>query len=73
MPGVNIIAMYSYDDYRCISYNILTTMHRGICSNEENDPVRERLKSYFEPLAEAYQEIVTKQEREFYGLRDFYR
>ena len=46
---------------------------RGICSNEEGDPVKMRLERYFEPLAEAYKEICKKQEKEFFGLRDFYR
>jgi len=46
---------------------------RGICSNQEDDPVKRRLEVYFEPLAEAYIEICKKQEREFFGLRDFYR
>ena len=46
---------------------------RGICSNQEDDPVKRRLERYFEPLAEAYKEICRKQKREFFGLRDFYR
>ena len=46
---------------------------RGICSYKENDPVKDRLKGYFQPLSEAYKEICAKQEREFFGLRDFYR
>ena len=46
---------------------------RGICSNQEHDPVKERLEPYFEPLAEAYKKICRKQKREFFGLRDFYR
>ena len=45
----------------------------GICSNEEDDPVKVRLKQYFKPLSEAYMEICEVQEREFFGLRDFYR
>ena len=45
----------------------------GICSNEVNDPVRERLQDYFEPLSKAYREICSNQERQFFGLRDFYR
>ena len=45
---------------------------RGICSNQEDDPVKERLETYFEPLAEAYKRICEKQKREFFGLRDFY-
>ena len=46
---------------------------RGICSNKENDPVRERLQEYFQPLAKSYMEICRKQYRQFFGLRDFYR
>lgn len=46
---------------------------RGICSNKENDPVRERLEEYFQPLAKSYIEICKKQRRQFFGLRDFYR
>ncbi len=46
---------------------------RGICSDKENDLVKNRLESYFKHLAEAYKAICKKQEREFFGLRDFYR
>ena len=46
---------------------------KGICSNRENDPVRSKLESFFEPLAKAYISICNKQKREFFGLRDFYR
>ena len=46
---------------------------RGICSNKANDPVKERLKGYFQPLSEAYKAICAQQKREFFGLRDFYR
>ena len=45
----------------------------GICSNKENDPVRMNLQPYFRRFAHAYKEILKKQEREFFGLRDFYR
>ena len=45
---------------------------RGICSNEVNDPVKNRLEPYFEPLAEVYKRICKKQKKEFFGLRDFY-
>ena len=45
----------------------------SICSNRENDPVKARLKQYFKSLSEAYMKICEKQEREFFGLRDFYR
>ena len=27
---------------------------KGICSNDENDPIRQRLELYFAPFAEAY-------------------
>ena len=46
---------------------------REICSNEERDPVRIKMERYFSPLAGAYLYICKKQEREFFGLRDFYR
>ena len=55
---------------------------RGICSNEVMDPVREMLEDYFDPLSKAYKDICQKQkrpfvgqkkERQFFGLRDFYR
>ena len=45
---------------------------RGICSNMEDDCVKDMLEQYFEPLAEAYKEICENQKREFFGLRDFY-
>ena len=46
---------------------------KGICSNREDDPVRERLQDYFDPLSKAYKDICKRQERQFFGLRDFYR
>ena len=46
---------------------------RGICSNKDKDPVRERLQHYFEPLSQAYMAICKKQTRQFFGLRDYYR
>jgi hypothetical protein len=46
---------------------------RGVCGKEDNDQIRNKLQPYFRNLAEAYQEICKKQEREFFGLRDFYR
>ena len=45
----------------------------GICSNQEDDPVKARLKQFFKPLSEAYMEICEGQDRQFFGLRDFYR
>ncbi len=46
---------------------------KGICSNKEDDPIRKILQPYFQPFAKAYTTICEKQEREFFGLRDFYR
>ena len=49
---------------------------RGICSNVQNDPVRDKLAPFFKPLSTAYKEICDLQERNkrlFFGLRDFYR
>ena len=51
----------------------LTMSARGICSNQDNDRVRERLEGLFAPLSEAYYEICKQQKRDFFGLRDFYR
>ena len=47
----------------------------GICSNKEDDPwpVKDILEQHFSDLAESYMEICAVQEREFFGLRDFYR
>ena len=45
----------------------------GICSNKEDDPVKEILEQHFSELAESYMEICAEQKREFFGLRDFYR
>ena len=48
---------------------------KGICGKEENDRTREKLEPYFKDLAEAYEAICKRQveEKEFFGLRDFYR
>jgi hypothetical protein len=48
---------------------------KGICGKEEDDRTREKLEHYFEDLAEAYEAICERQvkEKEFFGLRDFYR
>ena len=43
---------------------------KGICSN---DVIRRNLDDYFQPFAKAYKEILLKQRRQFFGLRDFYR
>ncbi len=56
--------------------NDLVLSAEGICSNKHNDPIREQLRRYFEPLSEAYMEVCNiceKQKRQFFGLRDFYR
>lgn len=45
---------------------------QGICGKEEND-IKKILSQYVQPLAKAYKAICNKQEREFFGLRDFYR
>ena len=46
---------------------------KGICSKDSNDHISSKLESFFEPLAKAYTRICHLQEREFFGLRDFYR
>ena len=46
---------------------------KGICGESKSDAAKTKLEPYIEPLAEAYQAICEKQEREFFGLRDFYR
>ena len=51
----------------------LVVSAQGICHNEKNDVVKQRLSDYFELLARAYITICKKQERQFFGLRDFYR
>ena len=51
----------------------LVVSAQGICHNEENNVVKQGLSDYFELLAEAYITICTKQTRQFFGLRDFYR
>ena len=47
--------------------------YRGICSTEDEDRVRNELERFFLPLAQAYLTICNQQNREFFGLRDFYR
>ncbi len=66
------------NEYFCLNFNQLDRyfIYRGICSNQTNDPVKERLEPYFKPLAAAYKQICFEQEkkkRAFFGLRDFYR
>ena len=53
--------------------NELVISAQGICHNEENDRVKQRLSHYFKPLATAYHHICEEQTRQFFGLRDFYR
>lgn len=55
------------------SENELIFSAMGICSKNKHDPIRQRLEPYFQPFARAYKIICEKQEREFFGLRDFYR
>ena len=71
MHGKAIIYMHN-----CIMYlyfYAFTSLCRGICSNEKDDPVKDKLDVFFSPLSKAYMEICKKQTREFFGLRDFYR
>ena len=46
---------------------------KGICHNERNNVVKQRLSVYFPILARDYHEICKEQKRQFFGLRDFYR
>ena len=55
------------------SHEELKLSARGICSNKKDDPIREKLDGLFDPLAEAYHAICSKQKKDFFGLRDFYR
>ena len=51
-------------------------LNRQICSSDNTDEVKNRLKPYFTSLANGYIEICEKQEQKekaFFGLRDFYR
>ena len=45
----------------------------GICGKDADDTTKEKLEPYFKDLAKAYEAICAKQDREFFGLRDFYR
>ena len=56
-----------------LSLEELVFSAKGICSNKNNDPVRNKLEFLFEPLAKAYISICNLQRIEVYGLRDFYR
>ena len=56
--------------------NDLVLSAESICSNEERDPVKDKLKHFFDPLSRAYLEICRvceKEGKQFFGLRDFYR
>ena len=55
------------------SHEELKLSARGICSNKKDDPIREKLDGLFDPLAEAYHAICSRQKKDFFGLRDFYR
>ena len=46
---------------------------RGICGEEDSDQIKDKLQPYFKPLAQAYKIICDTQNRDFFGLRDFYR
>ena len=46
---------------------------QGICHSDKSDAVKDRLNDYFRVLAKAYHEICENQNRQFFGLRDFYR
>lgn len=43
---------------------------RGICSSEPL--VQERVQGYFQPFAKAYETVCKSQDKEFFGLRDYY-
>ena len=66
-------AKYGYEYH--YNFKFLVIYFRGICSNikGEDGNVLKRLEKYFFAFATGYNFICTKQKREFYGLRDFYR
>nr|XP_025715341.1 E3 ubiquitin-protein ligase RNF213 [Callorhinus ursinus] len=43
---------------------------KGICSSEPL--VQQRVQGYFAPFARAYETVCQKQDKEFFGLRDYY-
>ena len=55
----------------------------GICSNKDDDIIRDKLQVLFRPLAQAYKKLTYDEStskkptsqalRDFFGLRDFYR
>ena len=70
----NLNKVHGKKFYRCTCILLLLYYYySGVCSNEEDDPVRDKLDVFFNPLSKAYMEICKKQKREFFGLRDFYR
>ncbi|XP_029401805.1 E3 ubiquitin-protein ligase RNF213 isoform X5 [Mus pahari] len=42
----------------------------GICSSDRL--VQDRIRGYFAPFAKAYETVCQKQDKEFFGLRDYY-
>ncbi|XP_052050777.1 E3 ubiquitin-protein ligase RNF213 isoform X2 [Apodemus sylvaticus] len=42
----------------------------GICSSDRL--VQEKIRGYFAPFAKAYETVCQKQDKEFFGLRDYY-
>ena len=65
-----------YDHIAIIIGHYLPMVCSGICSNLEEDQVRDYLDPIMKPLADAYLRILKRQEgkrKEFFGLRDFYR
>nr|XP_045015373.1 E3 ubiquitin-protein ligase RNF213 [Jaculus jaculus] len=42
----------------------------GICSSDRL--VQDRIRGYFEPFAKAYRKVCGTQDKEFFGLRDYY-
>ena len=72
---VVVVLFYNYAIVTQMGY-FLPIVCRGICSNLEEDEVRDYLDPIMEDLAEAYLQILEKQKgkrKEFFGLRDFYR
>ncbi|XP_073901038.1 E3 ubiquitin-protein ligase RNF213 isoform X4 [Castor canadensis] len=43
---------------------------KGICSSDSL--VQDRIRGYFAPFAKAYETVCQKQDKEFFGLRDYY-
>ncbi|KAM4802762.1 E3 ubiquitin-protein ligase RNF213-like [Urocitellus parryii] len=43
---------------------------RGICSSDSL--VQDRVQGYFAPFAKAYETVCSRQNKEFFGLRDYY-